>query len=380
MLDINEQFELLLEGVHDKGIFKAVFINGGPGSGKDYVLKSTLGGHGLTEISSDKLMDHLDDPKSADHTKAKNVNELRQMLSLKGRNGLIINDPGDNHERTKELKKRLERVGYDTAMIHVHVEDQVSSQRNIERSKRGGRAIPERNRKFKWDSVQDARVHHAKMFGDNYIEYDNSDDHRTSDPMTIKQKKDELNGIREKIKGFVNTQPASEPSQAWIQSELEKNSVPLPRQGTKLPHPDSEASKQAAEVGLKYLGKGRYGTNKNERSVTHVAVSDNLVEVPPPDEVKKPTKPAPKKIKEDIDSSELRSFNSFRRLLHESIDKGIESGLSMATSGENMSRPSNKDKIEELTGDETTASISAQKDDELKKKGISLSTFKSKKL
>jgi hypothetical protein len=58
-----------------------------------------------------------------------------------------------------------------------------------------------------------------------------------------------------------------------------------------------------------------------------------------------------------------------------------ESGLSMATSGENMGRGALRTKIvkkplEELTGDETTASIGDQKEDELKKKGISLTSFK----
>jgi hypothetical protein len=37
-------------------------------------------------------------------------------------------------------------------------------------------------------------------------------------------------------------------------------------------------------------------------------------------------------------------------------------------------------KITELTGDETTASISNQKEDELTKKGISFSKFKSKQV
>jgi len=67
--------------------------------------------------------------------------------------------------------------------------------------------------------------------------------------------------------------------------------------------------------------------------------------------------------------------------VNESIDKGIEPGLSMATSGENMMRGSIRNKslkkpLEELTGDETTASIGDQKEDELRKKGISLTTFK----
>jgi nicotinamide mononucleotide adenylyltransferase len=47
-IDLNEEFEILLEGVHDQSIFKAIFLAGGPGSGKDYVLDNTLDGQGLT--------------------------------------------------------------------------------------------------------------------------------------------------------------------------------------------------------------------------------------------------------------------------------------------------------------------------------------------
>ena len=66
----------------------------------------------------------------------------------------------------------------------------------------------------------------------------------------------------------------------------------------------------------------------------------------------------------------------------ESINNG-ESGLSMASSGENMMRGSIRNKtlkkpLEELTGDETGASIGDQKEDELKKKGISLVSFKNR--
>ena len=35
--------DLLTEGVHDKGIFKAVFLAGGPGSGKSYVAQQLFG-------------------------------------------------------------------------------------------------------------------------------------------------------------------------------------------------------------------------------------------------------------------------------------------------------------------------------------------------
>jgi hypothetical protein len=73
----------------------------------------------------------------------------------------------------------------------------------------------------------------------------------------------------------------------------------------------------------------------------------------------------------------------------ESIDKGIEPGLSMASSGENSTRggltttkllkkPFERP-IKELTGDETTMSIGDKKEDELKKVGINLQSFKAKK-
>jgi hypothetical protein len=62
--------------------------------------------------------------------------------------------------------------------------------------------------------------------------------------------------------------------------------------------------------------------------------------------------------------------------IKESIDMGIEPGISMAASGENLRSTIRKKRIEELTGDETTLSNSAQVEDELKRKGINLKSFK----
>lgn len=289
--DLNEQFELLLnEGVYDKGAFKAVVLAGGPNSGKDYVLSHTLDGHGLTEIDSDKALQYLTDKKhqklpededeATNHIRkhAKNVTELRQLLALHGKNGLIINGSGDDHKKVKAIKKHLENSGYDTSMILVHTDDETSRKRNVERSQKGGRPIPEATRKAKWDAVQASRQEHAKNFGKNYHEFDNSLDHRTASPEEIKQKKDELQDLYGKIHDFVNTPPQSEKSKKWISSEIVKsNSMPIPRKGSeKMPHPDSQAAQQAAEAGLKYYGNGRYGNNGK---ITHYAQNDNLTEI-----------------------------------------------------------------------------------------------------
>ena len=291
--DINLDFEqILIEGVHDQSIFKAVFLAGGPGSGKDYVLDNTLDGHGLTEINSDKALEYLMDKENLDkrmpesekeqrdfvRNKAKNITELRQRLALMGRNGLIINGTGDDPEKIKRIKDALDKLGYESSMLMVNTADEVSKQRNIERGQRGGRTVPEEIRKQKWDSVQAARPELAKIFGDKYMEFDNSEDLRSASPEVVKAKKDEMLNLYKTVQQFVKAPPQSENSKQWIASEMHKKDVlPVEKDGTeKVPHPDSNAAEEARKLGLKYYGFGRYG---KDGKITHRSVHDKLVEV-----------------------------------------------------------------------------------------------------
>ena len=527
-VDLNEEFEILLEGVHDQGIFKVVFLAGGPGSGKDFVLNNTLDGQGLTEINSDKALEFLMDKEGlnktmpADETekrnlvrgRAKNITELRQQLALLGRNGLIINGTGDDVVKTKKIKDQLEKLGYESSMLLVNTRDDISAQRNIERGQRGGRAVPEPIRKEKWDNVQYARTEYAKMFGANYSEFDNSEDLRQADPETVKAKKDELLSLFNKFREFVATPPQTQESQFWTANELDKkDSLPIPKGGAEqLPPSNDETSSEASRLGLQYYGFGRYGKNGK---VTHRSVHGQLVMVNKevaqqpkiPISSSSGTKPTPvKEATEDLKKDKMlkdsngklrifmlrtsaakeahqkngtilkykngyivklneetenvniskksiytedtngintafaetigsgttsstgtsgtgrtiaehRASGSFTRTsadtstetdtrteettrskltlaeirtrqkekIIESIDKGIEPGLSMAASGENLGRGGLtrtkllKKPLEELTGDETGASIGDQKEGELKRVGINLNTFKSKK-
>lgn len=497
---MNENFEeLLSEGVHDKAIFKAVFLAGGPGSGKDYVLDNTLAGHGLTEINSDKALEYLMDKKGLDKTmpasekierdvtrgKAKSVTELRERLALYGRNGVIINGTGDDAEKIKKIKGRLEELGYDTSMIMVNTRDEVSAMRNFERGQRGGRTVPENIRKEKWQAVQNSKSELSKMFGDSYVEFDNSEDLRSAKPEVAKAKKQEMLDIYKQMQKFVSTPPKSKQAKAWVAGELEKKdtlTVSKKDMGAS-PHPNSKAAEEARQLGLDYYGFGRYGKNN---SVTHRSVHDKLqpVQAPVAKKVNEEfenflneghdldhkkllkdgngkvrtfmlRRAAAKeahthngvvhqmgkdyviKIKENLNvpetikpiqeekSSITDRFGSVgasichtngtdrrtsngsetiaekvtepktkitlaqirakkEKVYTESIDKGIESGLSMAQSGESIGRGGG-DKINkkgmitpigELTGDETTASIGDQKEDELKKVGINLMSFR----
>ena len=304
--NVDEDFEtLLVEGVHDKSIFKAVFLAGGPGSGKDYVLDNTLSGHGLTEINSDKALEFLMDKEGLDKTmpaseqekrdlvrgRAKSMTELRQRLALLGRNGLIINGTGDDAEKIGRIKERLEEIGYDTSMVMVNTDDEVSKQRNIERGQRGGRTVPEEIRKQKWDAVQASRPEFAKMFGDRYMEFDNSEDLRQAPPEVVKAKKDEMLQLFKNIQQFVSEPPSSEAASLWVAHEMDVNDkLPIPKDGAEMtPHADSNAAQEARKMGLQYYGFGRYGKNGK---VTHRSIHDKLVEVQK-DEPEQPNIPVP---------------------------------------------------------------------------------------
>ena len=321
---MNEEFEsILFEGVHDKSIFKVVFLAGGPGSGKDYVLDNTLAGHGMTEMNSDKALEVLMDKEGLDKTmpaseeekrdivrgRAKNLTELRQRLAILGRNGLIINGTGDDIEKVTKIKQKLEEVGYESSMVLVNTADEVSKQRNIERGQRGGRTVPENIRKEKWDGVQAGRPEFAKLFGDNYMEFDNSEDLRNASPEVVKAKKDEMLQMFAKIKEFVAKPPENPIASAWVAMELQKkDTLAIPKDGAEqTPHPDSGAAEEARKMGLKYYGFGRYGQNG---VVTHRSVHDKLVEVEkePQKEPNVPTsgssmkKSEPKKVNEEFES------------------------------------------------------------------------------
>lgn len=333
--------ETLLEGVHDKGIFKAVFLGGGPGSGKDFVLSKTLDGHGLTEINSDKALEYLMDKEGLDkkmpdneeaqrnavRKRAKNVTELRQRLALHGRNGLIINGTGDDPEKYMDIKKRLEALGYETQMVMVNTADEVSKQRNIERGQRGGRTVPENIRKEKWDSVQAARPQFAKLFRDKYIEYDNSDDLRTAAPEVAEAKNKELQGIFKSMQKFVSAPPKNDDAKGWIASELgKKDTAPIRRDVQ--PHKDAGTHDDMNTMGLEYYGFGRYGKDGH---VTHRSVHGSLV---PVEKIAKTVETHQKKIANMPvagSSGKLKKEN-----VNDSFDKFINEAVTVTITGDTV--------------------------------------------
>ena len=159
--------ELLHEGYRDPGIFKAVFLAGGPGSGKTYIAKGLFGipekvnvsQSGLKMVNSDKELKFLlnkygfgtnldalpdevfqnltgDGPDSSGLRKfAKDLTAERRRLYMEGRLGMIIDGTGDDYQKIAREKKELEDIGYDCYMIFVNTTLEVALDRNEKRDR-----------------------------------------------------------------------------------------------------------------------------------------------------------------------------------------------------------------------------------------------------
>ena len=128
------------EGVNDPGILKAVFLAGGPGSGKGYVSKGLFGipkttsvsAYGLKVVNQDKalttllkkygfgtdlddmpeeLFRQLTDPSYEDYSGmrsyAKDITAQQKKQYMNGRLGLIIDGTGHKYGDVKKNKKEF---------------------------------------------------------------------------------------------------------------------------------------------------------------------------------------------------------------------------------------------------------------------------------
>ena len=178
--------QFLNEGVNDPNIFKAVFLAGGPGSGKSFVVgRTALTAQGLRLINSDIAFEMAlekagleatpeniySDQGQAIRTKAKVLTNKRKKLALAGRLGLIIDGTGKDYDKIKAQKAALEKHGYECFMIFVNTNEATALKRNQTRS----RSLPGETVSKMWHAVQDNVGNFQNLFKNRMIIVDNSD-------------------------------------------------------------------------------------------------------------------------------------------------------------------------------------------------------------
>ena len=179
-------FHQLQEGVYDPNIFKAIFMAGGPGSGKSYVQRRTTGGLGMKLINSDDIYEKMLKDAGLETTpediysdqgqeirgRAKATTKRMQGNFLDGRLGLIIDGTGKDYDKIATQVAGLKNLGYDCYMIFVNTSLDTAQERNKMRK----RTLPEKEVAAMWNAVQQNIGKFQRLFGNaNMIIVDNND-------------------------------------------------------------------------------------------------------------------------------------------------------------------------------------------------------------
>ena len=187
------------EGVFDPSIFKAIFLAGGPGSGKSYVAGKTTLGFGLKLVNSDDTLERLlkkhnvpldfttlspDETAKKDmlRTRAKELTFGQMKVKafkgkgaldhyIAGRLGLVIDGTGKDFDDIHRQASYLKKMGYDTYMIFVNTSEQVAQERNLQRPRK---LRPDKVKEFWLDVQQNIGKFQSYFRPSNFIVVDNN--------------------------------------------------------------------------------------------------------------------------------------------------------------------------------------------------------------
>lgn len=178
--------DYLNEGINDPSIFKAVFLAGGPGSGKSFMVGQTaLTSLGFKIINSDTGFelalskaglsanpDDIASPKGQElRGKAKALVGKQMDLAIDGRLGLVIDGTGKDFGKIKQQADALRSLGYSVAMIFVNTDLETALSRNAARA----RSLPDSMVTSMWQDVQKNIGKFQNFFASTFIIVDNSE-------------------------------------------------------------------------------------------------------------------------------------------------------------------------------------------------------------
>ena len=217
-----EQF--IKEGVYDPNIFKAVFMAGGPGSGKSFIAGKTTGGLGLKIINSDDAFERIlkkeglslkmPGPETIEkdwnvpRAKAKRVTAAKKGHAIEGRLGIIIDGTGHEYGKIAKQAAILNQIGYETSMVFVNTSLEVALHRNEQRA----RSVKPNIVKKSWQDVQNNMGKFQQYFGPaNFFIVDNNGFEEDMLDISIKLIR---RAISKPVKNVI--------AQAWISNEMKK--------------------------------------------------------------------------------------------------------------------------------------------------------------
>lgn len=180
------KFKQLIEGIHDQWLFKAIFLIGGAGSGKNLIQKKLF--HSFRNLDPDKIREFLYKKRNIPMDYRKQTGEQKRQRFgdidkaayektkaiekgvLAGRLPVAMNYTGKDYENTRKMKEQLESLGYETKMIFVKTELSKAQERNLARKRKLEPKMVERIYKDVGKNIGKFR----SLFGNSFHTIDNT--------------------------------------------------------------------------------------------------------------------------------------------------------------------------------------------------------------
>jgi cytidyltransferase-like protein len=195
-------------GIHEninRGLFKAIFVTGGPGSGKDVIIREAIAESRAVELNATQAFDYLADKQKL----AEKTSDFRRE-SIRNRGPLIINGPADSIDKINHIKEELEELGYSTMMVFVNTTNEISQERNTKLS----RMMVESIRYDKWSQAQKNKRLFSESF-DDFIQIDN-----TGSLESIEQ---DITNTYININAFIENNSYNDVSLSWLENHGKLN-------------------------------------------------------------------------------------------------------------------------------------------------------------
>ena len=195
-------------GLHeqvDRGQFRAIFVTGGPGSGKDIIIREAIAEARAVELNTIQAFDYLQDKVRL----SERTGDLRRE-AIRNRSPLIINGPADDYDRIMTIKEELEELGYETMMVFVNTTNEVSKERN----EKLNRMISESLRFDKWQESQKFHNNFAQQFK-TMLSFDNSP--------TYKEIEQQITETYHNINDFLDDKEYNDIAFSWLENHNRLN-------------------------------------------------------------------------------------------------------------------------------------------------------------
>jgi len=222
-MQINEFYsDDLDEGIHDPHIFKAIFMAGPPGAGKNRVIADLdlqysglrLQDTDITLYAIKKLKNDIEgfqQPSDEDRRYSLNKTEQRRAMLQQNMLGILINTTGRDSDGIRNLDKQLKSAGYDTFMLFVDVDYAIAFDRIKDREENATnpwdrRKVDEPYFNDAYDNSKANMDFYALMFGNQFALVTNNVEKQpvvTEDITSDMEYKETLNKAAKRVSRFL---------------------------------------------------------------------------------------------------------------------------------------------------------------------------------